>query len=173
MRIYMAGPDVFFPEPLAWAARKQAICRAHGVVGVSPFDPVDIDTSGLSAADAIAARNEAHLRRVDAVIANLTPFRGPSADVGTAYEVGFARALGLPVFGYTAVAAGLLARTRAAVGGMGTRDGAGLEIEDFGLRENLMIDAGVRAAGAWVAADVADPWSDLTLFTRCVVLAAR
>ena len=27
----------------------------------------------------------------DAMIVNLTPFRGPSADVGSAYEMGFMR----------------------------------------------------------------------------------
>ena len=47
----------------------------------------------------IAMRNETHIRSCQAVIANLTPFRGPSADVGTVYEVGFARALGLLIFG--------------------------------------------------------------------------
>ena len=37
----------------------------------------------------------------DALVANLTPFRGVSADAGTAFEVGFMRALGRPVLGYT------------------------------------------------------------------------
>ena len=34
------------------------------------------------------------------MVVNLTPFRGPSADVGSAYEMGFMRALGRPIFAY-------------------------------------------------------------------------
>ena len=45
------------------------------------------------------------------MIANLTPFRGPSADVGTVYEVGFMRALGRPVFGYATTAEPFTRRT--------------------------------------------------------------
>ena len=41
------------------------------------------------------------MRSCDAAVANLTPFRGVSADAGTAFEVGFMRALGRPVLGYT------------------------------------------------------------------------
>jgi hypothetical protein len=41
------------------------------------------------------------MRTCDAVILNLTPFRGPSADVGSAYEMGFMRALGRPIFAYS------------------------------------------------------------------------
>jgi len=33
--------------------------------------------------------NEAMMIQADAVIANLTPFRGPGADAGTVYELGF------------------------------------------------------------------------------------
>jgi nucleoside 2-deoxyribosyltransferase len=40
----------------------------------------------------IASHNEALIRSYDVIIANLTPFRRPSADAGTVYEVGFMRA---------------------------------------------------------------------------------
>lgn len=179
MRVYLAGPDVFFPDPVTWAERKRAICLARGLTGVTPFDPVDAAPpcwAALSEADRIARRNEAHIRGCDAMIANLTPFRGPSADAGTIYEVGFARALGRPVFAYTTVAAGLAERSRAACGGAGGQDAAGLAIEEFGLRENLMIDAGVREAGGWTVADLpaGQRWTDLDAFTRCVAaMAAR
>ena len=39
------------------------------------------------------------MRSCQLCIANLTPFRGVSMDSGTAYEVGFMRALGRPVLG--------------------------------------------------------------------------
>jgi len=41
------------------------------------------------------------MRGCQAMIVNLTPFRGPSADVGSAYEMGFMRALGRPIFAYS------------------------------------------------------------------------
>ena len=41
------------------------------------------------------------MRGCDAMIVNLTPFRGPSADVGSAYEMGFMRELGRTIFAYT------------------------------------------------------------------------
>ena len=90
------------------------------------------------------------------MIANLTPFRGPSADVGTVYEVGFMRALGRPVYGYATTAEPFTQRTldfAAAHGGVTTdvdgfrRDADGLLIEQFGLFDNLMIEAGILASG--------------------------
>ncbi len=173
MRVYLAGPDVFFPEPVMWAARRAAICRAQGLVPVSPLDPVEEPASwaALPEADRIARRNEAHIQACDAVIANLTPFRGASADAGTVYEVGFARGLGRPVFGYTNTAAVLADRSRAIAGGTGTHDAQGLQIEDFGLHENLMIDSAVREAGVLIVQDGA--WDDLAAFTACVAAARQ
>jgi len=165
MRTYLAGPDVFFPDPHGWAARRAAICRAHGLDPVSPFDPVEEPAGWATLPEAarIARRNEAHIRSAGAVIANLTPFRGPSADVGTVYETGFARALGLPVFAYSTVATPLAERT-----GPGLRDVDGLEIENFGLPENLMIAC---AVDVFVVQD-RPRWTDLAAFTACVRFAA-
>ncbi len=129
-------------------------------------------------------RNEAHIRTSVAVIANLTPFRSPSADVGTVYEIGFARALGLPVFGYTNTAQKFTRRTidfASANGGANAeagrilRDADGLLVEQFGLVENLMIEAGiVGSLGALVLPETepADRWADLATFERCVRIAA-
>lgn len=175
-RVYLAGPDVFLPEPEAWAARKKAICVAHGLTGVSPLDALDDEPhhwAGFPLWRQIAMRNEAHIRSCQAIVANLTPFRGPSADVGTVYEVGFARALGLKVFGYSTVAAPFLARTLAATEAV-ERDGAwwdcdGMLVESFGLFDNLMIPCGIDDSGGHlIAEDAADRWRDLAIFERCV-----
>ena len=178
-RVYLAGPDVFFPDPHAWAERKRRICGAHGLVGVMPLDPAAGEPElwvKLPEPDRIARRNEAHIRACDAVIANLTPFRGGSADSGTVYEVGFARGLGRPVFGYTNTAVDFATRTRAAFGSDGIAgDSDGLQIESFGLHDNLMIECAVREAGALVVRDSgpAGRWTDLAAFTECVQRAAR
>ena len=39
--------------------------------------------------------------RCDAIVANMTPFRGPSMDAGTCYEMGLAKGLGKLVVGWT------------------------------------------------------------------------
>lgn len=181
VRVYLAGPDVFLPEPEAWAARKKAICADHGLVGVSPLDDFPHEPPAWAAFPLwrrIAMRNEAHIRSCQGVIANLTPFRGPSADVGTVYEVGFARALGLRVFGYATTDVPFFERTQASTGaterGGAWWDGDGLLLEEFGLFDNLMIEGGIHAAGGTLLTErAAATWNDLEVFKRCVATAAR
>ena len=179
-RVYLAGPDVFLPEPLAWAERKKAICARHGLIGISPFDPLadePIAWAGLPDWHGIGLRNEAHIARSDAVIANLTPFRGPSADAGTVFEIGFMRALGRPVYGYATTARLFAART---TGWIGTdedaeRDREGLLVERFGLFDNLMIQVGIIGSGGELVTEElpADQrWTDLSVFERCVIRVA-
>jgi nucleoside 2-deoxyribosyltransferase len=38
MRVYLAGPDVFLPDPHGRAAVRKAICARHGLSGISPLD---------------------------------------------------------------------------------------------------------------------------------------
>lgn len=180
--VYLAGPDVFLPEPEAWFTRKKAICLAYRLHGVSPLDALLIepaDWADLPEWRRIALRNEAHIRGCDAIIANLTPFRGPSADAGTVYEIGFARALGLKVFGYAATRTPFLPRTLEALDGRAQalpdgvwRDPEGLLIEQFGLFDNLMIEGGIIGSGGVLITDTAERWSDLSVFERCVQAAA-
>lgn len=179
--VYLAGPDVFFPEAEAWAERKKAICARYGLRGVSPLDRLADEPAvwaGFPDWRRIGLRNEAHIRRSDGLIANVTPFRGPSADVGTVFEVGFARALGLPVFGYATRAAAFVPRTLAAMGDTATtapdgscRDGDGLLIEQFGLFDNLMIETAILDSGGLLVVEECGPvdrWRDLSVFERCV-----
>jgi nucleoside 2-deoxyribosyltransferase len=186
-RVYLAGPDVFLPDAEAWAARRAGICARHGLAAVSPLDALaDEAVSGdLPDWQQIAFRNEAHIRGCQAVIANLTPFRGPSADVGTVYEVGYARALGLPVFGYSNCPVLFAQRSldyvvtysaTAETSGPVWRDGDGLLIEQFSRHDNLMIEGGIAGSGGVLVVperEPADRWRDLTTFERCVIAAAR
>ncbi len=175
-RVYLAGPDVFLPDPVSRAATLKRICARHGLQGVSPLDALADEPpawAALPEAFRIARRNEAHIRGSDAIIANLTPFRGPGADAGTVYEVGFGRALGLPVFGFSTVAQDHAARVRALPGSAPACDADGLAIEDFSLFENLMIACAIAESGGAVVAEAADRWSDLSVFERCVARAAE
>jgi nucleoside 2-deoxyribosyltransferase len=180
MKVYLAGPDVFLPEAAAMAAEKKRLCARYGLEGVFPTDPRP-DPAADAAPDpwyAIYLRNEAHIRACDALVANLTPFRGPSADAGTVYELGFMRALGRPVLGYSNDVADFASRTRRALGHLASRDaagrwvdGEGLALEEFGLTDNLMIDGGIRAAGGVLMrrkVPEAARWTDLAAFEDCL-----
>ena len=184
MRVYLAGPEVFLADAADIAGAKRAICAAQGLTGIFPLEPPPVAPDpGLPEWLRISQANEAHIRSCDALVANLTPFRGPSADVGTVYELGFMRALGRPVFGYSNVAQRFGGRVLAGLGGAARRraDGAwedaeGMAVEEFDRHDNLMLEGGIAAAGGVgeaVAVPAARRWHDLAAFARCVAAAVR
>lgn len=138
MKLYFAGPDVFRPDALDWAAAMRALCREFGQQALIPLD------NEATTAAAICAANCAMIREADAVIANLNPFRGLEPDSGTAFETGFAIALGKPVIAYLDERSTLAERLavvrgplRRVAGRLVDRDG--WLVEDFGLPLNLML----------------------------------
>lgn len=180
MRIYCAGPEVFLPDPIAAADRKKKLCARYGFEGVVPVD-AEIDLAGLSpvqAAMRIGQYDEEMIRGCFAIIANITPFRGPSADVGTAYEMGFGRALGLIVLAYSNVSQSFTERTmrslkvpavRAADNRL--RDADGMLIEEWGIADNLMLESGIAASGGCLILEDVPPevrYTDLRGFERCL-----
>src|SRR5947208_12518945 len=76
-------------------AERREICRTHGLEPLVPLD------NEATTAEEIYQANVRLLDRCDGVIANLTPFRGPHCDVGTAWEIGYAVARERPVFGFS------------------------------------------------------------------------
>lgn len=179
MRVYLAGPDVFLPDPHERAAVLKALCLKHGLVGVSPLDELPHEPQGwanLHEPYRIARRNEAHIASCAALVANLTPFRGPSADVGTVFEIGFMRALGRPIYGWTNSHAGFTTRTRAFLGlddDSGDTDQNGMLIENFGpLADNLMVDSAITASGGALVRHPncpdAEHWTALGAFELCL-----
>lgn len=184
MKVYLAGPDVFHPQAREIGAAKRAICRELGLEGLFPLDNAENtgNRGALEAARAIYRGNVALMEACDAAIANLTPFRGPGCDPGTAFELGYMRALGRPVAAYTADPRTYPERVRdraavqaAADGGL--VDGDGLAVEDFGLVDNLMLDGAVQASGLTVAAPDAppagDPYLDHAAFRRALAALAE
>ena len=177
-RAYLAGPDVFLPEPMAFAEHKKAVCSKHGIEGVFPLD-AQLELSGLSLPEAalhISRANEQLIRSCQLIIANITPFRGPSCDVGTAYEMGFGRALGLPIFAYSNVTEAFAARTRAFTSA-GPRAGGGFEdpdhmqIESFEVADNLMLVGAIEDSGGTLAAEDSERssrYTSLAAFEDCV-----
>jgi nucleoside 2-deoxyribosyltransferase len=155
LRIYLAGPEVFLTNAKEIGEHKKVLCRKYGFEGVFPLDN-EVDTNDKSPREiglCISEVNEGLIKSCDILIANITPFRGPSADVGTAYEMGFAHALGKQVFAYTNVAVPFTERTIKAVnaevnrGDDGKlRDAQGMFIEEVDLTDNLMIDGCIYAS---------------------------
>ena len=184
-RVYLAGPEVFLANAREIGARKRAICERHGLVGVFPADEEDACDPTLPLPEqglAISRAMERVMRGCDAMIVNLTPFRGPSADVGSAYEMGFMRALGRPIFAYSNDARPFLDRVAAFCGGAVRvrptgehEDPDGMAIEPFELHDNLMLAGGVIASGGCIVAETtphAERYTSLAAFERCVAHAA-
>jgi nucleoside 2-deoxyribosyltransferase len=179
MRVYLAGPEVFLPNGRDLLAEKRALARRYGFEPHAPIDLSHLGTAGrYERGVAIAAANEARMREADAVIANLTPFRGISADPGTVYELGFMAALGRVVLAYSNDARGYFERVRdeyydgrietAAAGAQGAD---GHRIEDHDMADNLMLDGGIAARGGVFmrrAVPVERRFEDTVAFVACL-----
>lgn len=144
--IYLAGFDVFRKDAVDYGKRLQALCADHGFTGLYPLDQAaPAGMTGPETARWIYEANIALLHRADAVMANLDDFRGPGEpDSGTAFEVGYAVALGKPVWGYASEASTLRERVTASIDADGEAiDARGYVVEDFGLSKNLMLACSV------------------------------
>src|ERR1700694_652550 len=178
MKIYLAGPDVFLPDAVDIGRRKAELCTRHGLIGLYPLDNA-IDTAAKDASLRIFRGNETMMIEADAIIANLTPFRGPGADAGTVYELGYMAGRGKLCLRYTNDPTPYADRVREFTG-VNSRDGrlvdaSGLTVEDFGLSDNLMMIHALDLHGCALVTPrraPADIWHDLTAFETCVRLAA-
>jgi nucleoside 2-deoxyribosyltransferase len=182
-KIYLAGPDVFLPDAIAIGQQKKELCKRYGFEGLFPFDnEAVLDAGGVRADMVIYCANAAMIRQADLGIFNLTPFRGPSADVGTVFELGMMIGLGKPAFAYTNDAASLLDRTKRS--GIVShdrntgdwRDWLGMLVEDFGNADNLMIDMALIEQSHPIIRHAASPeerFTDLAGFEACLRQAAE
>jgi nucleoside 2-deoxyribosyltransferase len=149
MKAYLAGPDVFLPNAMAHAAAKVAICGKYGIIGRPPLNEEFEALSSLPPEQAwrgIYLKDIEMMEECDIIIANLTPFRGASADAGTLIEVGWFLGRRKPVFGYSNTVT--LFDTRSAAQVAAAADPIpGLALEGFGLPDNLMIPGAVEYGG--------------------------
>jgi nucleoside 2-deoxyribosyltransferase len=179
MKIYLAGPDVFLPDALEIGRRKVEICARYGLIGVYPLETA-VDRNADDASLAIYKTNEALMDGSDAIIANLTPFRGSGADPGTVFELGYMAGRRKLCLGYSndiriyadrvRAAAPIVSRDERLV------DPDGLTVEDFGLADNLMMIHALGLHGCPLVVPnraPSDPWRELTAFETCVRLAAE
>ncbi len=136
--VYLAGPDVFYLAADRLAEEHKALCRRYGFEPLHPIDQPTLTSKH------IFKTNIELLRRADAVVANLNPFRGAEVDSGTAFEVGFAIARGIPVIGYIESSECLKDRVRLMFGPLAEREGVwrdrdGNLVENFEHQVNLML----------------------------------
>lgn len=148
-KIYLAGPDVFLPNAVDVGRKKRELCTKYGFIGLFPMDN---DREGTPSAEKIFRANCGLMEEADIGLFNLMPFRGPSADVGTIFELGFMCSMGKPVHGYTCDArlfADRVKDTHGAARDENARlcDRDGYAIEEFNLYDNLMIAESIRKSG--------------------------
>jgi nucleoside 2-deoxyribosyltransferase len=178
-KIYLAGPDVSLFDAIDIGRRKAELCTRHGLIGLYPLDNA-IDPAAEGASLRIFRGNEAMMIEADAIIANLTPFRGPGADAGTVYELGYMAGRGKLCLGYSNDPGSYADRVREFTD-VSSRDGRlidaqGLTVENFGLTDNLMMIHALDLHGCALVTPrhaPADIWHDLGAFETCVRMAAE
>ncbi len=177
-RAYLAGPDVFLPDAPAQAARKSAICARHGIHALPPLNEDVASLAAMPEHEAwrvIYAKDVAMMQQADLVIANLTPFRGASADSGTLVELGWFLGRGRQIFAYSNTATTFSARS-AALLAVQPDPMPGLTVGGFGLPDNLMIPGAVEQGGGlpiFLPEGGDLPFDSLAVFERCVAAAAQ
>ena len=176
-KLYLAGPDVFLPHAAAMAQAKRDLCAAHGLEGIAPFNPnLDLNRPAAELWRAIYADDLRMMRESDAILANLTPFRGASADAGTLLELGWFLGRGKPIFGYSNCAALFCDRSQAQQRALPGQMSA-VAVEDFGLPDNLMVPGAVEWGGGLAMTLPPDgltrPFDALDIFEICVAQAAK
>jgi len=158
LKVYLAGPDVFFPDKFDIPRQKKDELKKYGMEGLYPLDN-EIANFGKTqeVGFRIGVLNFQMIDSADVVLANMVPFRGPSMDVGTVAEIAYAFAKGKLVVGYYPEPTPLLKeRTIAHYNNKVTEkngeilDPNGHTIEEFEMPENLMVPTAIRDSGGQI-----------------------
>lgn len=147
-KVYIAGPDVFFPNKDEIFNKLSDLCRERGFIPVVPLqnqDAIPTDLTPFELGKWIARACYSILAECDFVLAIVSPFRHVSADVETCVEIGIAVALEKPVYAYTNNTDKLQDKIRNS--GVKLRrfpngsfhDESGNWIEEFDMPDNCMI----------------------------------
>ncbi|CCW65044.1 unnamed protein product [Phytomonas sp. EM1] len=137
-KIYIAGPAVFFPDQGASYYNKVSdLLKAKQVIPLIPIDNKVVGALNIRNA------NIDMIKECDAIIADLSPFRSYEPDCGTAFEVGYAAALGKQLIVFTSDLRSMPEKYGS------TKDSDGLTVEDFSLPFNLMLSDGNPIFGSF------------------------
>ena len=168
VHVYLAGPDVFYPDAIQIGDNNKKLLVQLGMIGHFPFDNIidpEIFKNPKLAAQTIAENNEKIMKdicsegRVGVILANMNPWHGPSTDVGTSFEIGFMSALShfknVIIIGYSEDTRKFEDRvTQDHYKGNVTTDekgrvwgSDGKEVEKFGCADNLMLTSAIERTG--------------------------
>jgi len=163
-RVYLSGPDIFLPNSKDIDANKKAICERYGMAGVSQLDVncERVFNGDAKAAEKIFEQARELISDCDLLIANISPFRGPSLEAGTALEIGLMLGHGKPVLGYSLDKEDYATRLmnlhdvfelplNKTSGDLQAPDG--LVVENFGLSEGALVSGAVQAAKIPISED--------------------
>jgi nucleoside 2-deoxyribosyltransferase len=75
-KIYLAGPDVFYPNAVARGEELKALCTLHGAIGLFPLDNeiTSVELGSHAMAAAIRTANMKLISSADAILANVRMF---------------------------------------------------------------------------------------------------
>lgn len=143
IKAYLAGPDVFRPNAIEHGKHLIKLCEKYGVIGLYPLDNIIKENSIEKTRKAIKDANVSMIRNCDVIFANIDSFRGPGADNGTTWELGYAEALGKTVYLYVTNPNYLIPYHQKVLNYYNlkpnsTYDKTQMFIENFGLPDNLM-----------------------------------
>jgi len=100
-KIYLAGPEVFRKDAIKFGKKLVKKCERYDLKGLYPLDnEIKGNYSKKELSRIIFSENVKMIEKADYVIANLNSFRGYEPDSGTAWEIGYAYALGKKIYGY-------------------------------------------------------------------------
>lgn len=135
-KIYLAGPDVFYPDAIERGQRLKRLCAEKGMQGLFPFDnQLPVELAPEKASDYIFKANMHQLVSADALLVNLNYFRGHEPDSGTVYELAVGYALQKPVWVYFDPQGSMIEH----IPNRNGTDHDGNAVEDFGNARNLML----------------------------------
>jgi len=170
--VYLAGPEVFLPDPIAAGVQKKAIIQSLNekhkwpfkLVGLYPMDnEIENFAADFSTGINIYKANIALMEQAHFITANMVRFRGPSMDVGTAFEMGYMNGLGKPVFAYydakpfygsdekPGIYAERVKKHYTVSKTQTDKDSHGQTIEDFQMADNLMMVGSLYSANGEIA----------------------
>ncbi|MCB1141549.1 MAG: nucleoside 2-deoxyribosyltransferase [Leptospiraceae bacterium] len=156
MKIYLAGPDVFRPNPVIFFNQIKDLGNELGFSIQTPLDPHHSDLKGLDLAKSIFLSNLDLIRNSDLVLANCNSFRGPLIDDGTAFEIGYAFSLKKKIIGYLkekiTLPVNVSRKLHCSLHSSGyliDPDGF-LVNEDFGNSINLMMEFAIMESGGFL-----------------------
>ena len=100
LKIYMAGPQCFYPNSEEVFANYCAIAEKYGCERCDT--PADFSGANTpqKVAKAIFEANINSIKTCDVVIADINNFRGWEPDSGTSFEMGAAHVWGKPIYAY-------------------------------------------------------------------------